>query len=194
MRRKGGSERRKSFTLRKKACAGRGKSERRKSFTHKVYACVILGTNLLCAQSRKRAIKHAQEREGNMSLLKIQNLYTSYGRINALKGISLELEAGEIISLVGSNGAGKSTLLASITGIVPAMRGQIIFDGKDITHRKPSEIVHQGISLSMEGRGVFPRLTVEENLRVGAYTRKSKEEIKVSMEANICIGERQVDT
>lgn len=117
-----------------------------------------------------------------MSLLKIQDLNTSYGRINALKGVNLELEEGEIISLIGSNGAGKSTLLGSITGIVPAASGTILFDGKDITKSKPSEIVRLGISLSLEGRGIFPRLTVEENLRVGAYTRKDKSEIKATME------------
>ncbi len=117
-----------------------------------------------------------------MSLLEIHNLYTSYGRIAALKGIDLKVEAGEIISLIGSNGSGKSTLLASVTGTVPCQRGRILFDGKDITNRKPDEIVRLGISLSMEGRGVFPRLTVEENLRVGAYSRKDKEEIRGTME------------
>lgn len=117
-----------------------------------------------------------------MSLLKVQEVYTSYGKINALKGVSLEIEEGEIISLVGSNGAGKSTLLASITGTVPAQKGYIVYQGKDISKLSPNEIVKQGISLSMEGRGVFPRLTVEENLRVGAYSRKKKEEIVATME------------
>lgn len=117
-----------------------------------------------------------------MSLLTIQDLHTSYGRINALKGINLELEEGEIISLVGSNGAGKSTLLASITGTAPSTKGKVLFEGKDITRMKSNDIVKLGISLSMEGRGVFPRLTVEENLRVGAYSRKDKAEIKASLE------------
>ena len=114
-----------------------------------------------------------------MSLLTIQDLYTSYGRITALKGIDLKVEEGEIISL---NGAGKSTLLASITGTAPSHKGKITFDGRDITNLGPSEIVKLGISLSMEGRGVFPRLTVEENLRVGAYTRRNKDEIRATME------------
>lgn len=117
-----------------------------------------------------------------MSLLEIQNLHTSYGRITALKGIDLKVEAGEIISLIGSNGSGKSTLLASITGTAPANKGRILFDGREITTRKPNEIVQLGISLSMEGRGIFPRLTVEENLRIGAYTRKDKREIQATME------------
>lgn len=117
-----------------------------------------------------------------MNLLKVEDLYTSYGKINALKGANLEVKEGEIISLIGSNGAGKSTLLSSITGIVPPSKGKIYFEGKDITHKKPNEIVKMGISLSLEGRGILPRLTVEENLRVGAFTRKDKEEIKTTME------------
>ncbi|MBH1942181.1 ABC transporter ATP-binding protein [Mobilitalea sibirica] len=116
-----------------------------------------------------------------MSLLKVENLYTNYGRITALKGINLELQEGEIISLIGANGAGKSTLLASITGTVPVAKGKIIFDKKDITHHRPNDIVKLGISLSMEGRGVFPRLTVEENLLLGAYTRKNKSEITTTI-------------
>jgi branched-chain amino acid transport system ATP-binding protein len=114
--------------------------------------------------------------------LEIHDLHTSYGKIAALKGINLKVETGEIISLIGSNGSGKSTLLASITGTVSCHRGKIIFDGKDITNRRPNEIVRLGISLSMEGRGVFPRLTVEENLRVGAYSRRDKDGIKDTME------------
>lgn len=117
-----------------------------------------------------------------MGLLKVEDLFTSYGKINALKGVNLEIMEGEIISLIGSNGAGKSTLLSSITGIVPPTKGKIYFEGKDITHKKPNEIVRMGIRLSLEGRGILPRLTVEENLNVGAYTRKDKTEIKGTME------------
>lgn len=117
-----------------------------------------------------------------MSLLVVENLHTSYGKVHALKGINLQVEEGEIISLIGANGAGKSTLLASITGTVQAERGSIYFNGRNITGLQPHEIVKLGISLSMEGRGIFPALTVEENLRVGAYTRRSKDEIKTSME------------
>jgi branched-chain amino acid transport system ATP-binding protein len=117
-----------------------------------------------------------------MSLLKVQDIHTSYGRINALKGISLDINEGEIISLIGSNGAGKSTLLASITGVNPPNKGKIFYEDKDITQMKSNDIIRLGISIAMEGRGVFPRFTVEENLRLGAYTRKNKEEIKNSME------------
>lgn len=113
-----------------------------------------------------------------MSLLKIQNLVAGYGKIQALKGIDLVVNQGEIISLIGANGAGKSTLLSSITGTIPARSGYIVYEDKDITSLKPYEVVERGISLSMEGRGVFGRLTVEENLQIGAYTRKNREEIQ----------------
>lgn len=117
-----------------------------------------------------------------MSLLKVVDLHTSYGKIKALRGISLEVNEGEIISLIGSNGAGKSTLLGSITGIVSPASGKVLFEGKDITNNRPNEIVLKGISISLEGRGILPRLTVEENLRVGAYSISNKNEIKAAME------------
>ena len=105
-------------------------------------------------------------------MLKIENLVVSYGPINALKGISLNVEDGEIVTLIGSNGAGKSTTLSAITGIVKAQSGKIIFMGDDITNIAPHKIVSRGISISPEGREVFPALTVQENLRLGAYSRK----------------------
>lgn len=114
------------------------------------------------------------------TLLKVTNLYTSYGKIHALKGVNITVNEGEIISLVGSNGAGKSTLLSTISGTVKSQSGEIYFQDKNIVGLSQSEIVKLGISLSPEGRGVFPRLSVEENLRLGAYTRKNKAEIKQS--------------
>jgi len=114
-------------------------------------------------------------------MLSIQELHVHYGNIHALKGVSLEVEEGEIISLIGSNGAGKSTLLGGVTGTAPVSAGRILLDGKELTRCSPSEIVKLGISLSPEGREVFPRLTAEENLRLGAYTRKNKEEIKQTL-------------
>ena len=107
-------------------------------------------------------------------MLKIDNLVVSYGPINALKGISLEVKQGEIVTLIGSNGAGKSTTLSAITGLVRAQSGSIRFLGEDITHAAPHRIISRGISISPEGREVFPALTVHENLRLGAYTRKDK--------------------
>ena len=113
-------------------------------------------------------------------MLKIENLVVSYGPINALKGISLEVEQGEIVTLIGSNGAGKSTTLSAITGLVRAQSGTIRFLGEDITHAAPHKIIARGISISPEGREVFPALTVHENLRLGAYTRKDKEGIQAA--------------
>ena len=105
-------------------------------------------------------------------MLEIENLQVSYGPINALKGISLHVDQGEIVTLIGSNGAGKSTTLSAITGLQRAQSGKITFLGEDITHAPPYKIIAKGISISPEGREVFPALTVEENLRLGAYTRR----------------------
>lgn len=113
-------------------------------------------------------------------MLKVTDLNVFYGPIHALKGVSLEVNTGEIVTLIGSNGAGKSTTLNAITGIVRVQSGKIELDGKDLTNAAPHKIVKAGISMSPEGREVFPALTVEENLRLGAYTRKSKGEINDS--------------
>ena len=107
-------------------------------------------------------------------MLKIENLHVSYGPIRALKGISLEVKEGEIVTLIGSNGAGKSTTLSAITGLVKSQSGSITFRDENITNMSPYKIVQRGVSLSPEGREVFPALTVEDNLRLGAYTRKDK--------------------
>ena len=105
-------------------------------------------------------------------MLKIDNLVVSYGPINALKGISLDVKMGEIVTLIGSNGAGKSTTLSAITGLVRAQSGSIRFMDEDITHAPSHKIISRGISISPEGREVFPALTVQENLRLGGYSRK----------------------
>jgi len=115
-------------------------------------------------------------------MLKIENLNVFYGPIHALKGISLEVNEGEIVTLIGSNGAGKSTTLSAITGLVKSSSGSITFEGKNITNVPPHKIVKMGISLSPEGREVFPALTVEENLRLGAYTQANSHEIKEGFE------------
>ena len=111
---------------------------------------------------------------------KIENLNVSYGPIQALKGIHMEVNEGEIVTLIGSNGAGKSTTLSAITGLVKAQSGSITFQDKNITNNPAFRIVEQGISLSPEGREVFPALTVHENLRLGAYSRKDKGEINAA--------------
>ncbi len=113
-------------------------------------------------------------------MLEVKNLHTYYGNIHALKGINLEVRQGEIVTLIGSNGAGKSTTLGTITGLLKATSGEVWFKGENITIESPALIVKKGISLSPEGREVFPAITVEDNLRLGAYTRKDKVEIRES--------------
>jgi len=104
-------------------------------------------------------------------MLTIRNLRSYYGRMQALKGVSLHVEEGEIVALIGANGAGKTTLLNSIVGLVSSITGQIIFLNADITHQSPREIIRMGVSLVPEGRQLFAPLTVMENLTLGAYQR-----------------------
>jgi branched-chain amino acid transport system ATP-binding protein len=117
-----------------------------------------------------------------MSLLELQDVHSYYGHIHALKGVSLTVEEGEIVTLIGGNGAGKSTTLRTISGIVRARQGNILFNGKDITHMEPHEIVAAGVGHVPEGRGIFPRLTVRENLEMGAFTIPSASEVNQRME------------
>ncbi len=113
-------------------------------------------------------------------MLKIENLYVNYGGIEAVKGISLEVPDGSIITLVGANGAGKSTTLRSIVGLVPAKSGSITLDGEELLGMNTTDIVSKGITLVPEGRHVFPDMTVLENLKIGGYLRKDslKEDIE----------------
>jgi branched-chain amino acid transport system ATP-binding protein len=106
------------------------------------------------------------------TLLEIEDIHTFYGNIEALKGISLTVEEGEIVTMIGSNGAGKSTTLRSVSGLTPPREGSIRFDGNEIGETPPQEIVSMGISQSPEGRKCFGRMTVRENLELGAYLRK----------------------
>ena len=110
-------------------------------------------------------------------MLEIKDLHVHYGGIHALRGISLNVEDGKIISLIGANGAGKSTTLKAIMNLTQKSCGSVIYDGKDITNDKTKDIVKSGVILTPEGRRVFPDLTVDENLALGAYTRKDKVEI-----------------
>ena len=109
------------------------------------------------------------------ALLEVDDIRTFYGNIEALKGISLTVEEGECVTLIGSNGAGKSTTLRSISGLTPARTGEIRFRGNDIARMAPQDIVQLGISQSPEGRKCFQRMTVRENLDMGAYLRRDKE-------------------
>lgn len=109
-----------------------------------------------------------------MALLEVNDIHTYYGNIHALKGISFEVEAGEIIALIGANGAGKTTTLRTICGLMEPRDGTVHYDGDDIASTRADLLVSKGISMVPEGRGVFAKLTVEENLDMGAYTRRDK--------------------
>lgn len=115
-------------------------------------------------------------------MLKIEDLEVSYGAVQALRGISMEVNDGEIVSLIGANGAGKTTTLHAITGLVPIKSGSVIYDGHDMRKTDPSRIVTMGLAHVPEGRQVFTRMTVAENLAMGAYFRKDKKAIADDLE------------
>ncbi len=117
-----------------------------------------------------------------MALLEIKDLYVSYGAIRALHGISFHVEEGEVVTLIGANGAGKSTTLQTISGILRPDRGQVLYEGQDITRMRTDTIVKSGLIQVPEGRRIFAPLTVRENLEMGAFTRTDKQEIAESME------------
>lgn len=117
-----------------------------------------------------------------MSMLSVKNLAVSYGAIRALKGISFEVEKGEVISLIGSNGAGKTTTLHSVSGLIKKAGGSIEFQGEDITNMSADKIVQRGLVQVPEGRRVFANMSIRENLEMGAYSRKDKNGIKSDME------------
>src|SRR5690606_169025 len=109
-----------------------------------------------------------------MSLLELDGVAVHYGRIQALSGVSITVEPGEIVALIGANGAGKTTTMRAISGVRPVSEGRVVFDGDDITRMRADLRVRRGICQAPEGRGVFPGLTVLENLDMGAYTRKDR--------------------
>ena len=115
-------------------------------------------------------------------MLNLINIETCYGNIRALKGITLSVNEGEIVALIGANGAGKTTTLISISGIVPVSSGQIIFEGKPIENKNPEDIVAAGISQVPEGRRIFPQLSVLENLEMGSFLRDDHQKIKNDLE------------
>jgi len=112
-----------------------------------------------------------------MSMLKLDNVHTYYGSIHALKGITLSIEKGEIVTLIGGNGAGKTTTLRTISGLLKPREGSVTLEGENLIKYQAHEIVYKGVSMVPEGRGIFARLTVIENLEMGAYSRNSKEEL-----------------
>jgi len=117
-----------------------------------------------------------------MPMLELENIHTYYGNIHALKGISLTVEKGEIVTLIGANGAGKSTTLRTITGLLKPRNGTVKLNGEDLAKHKAHDIVYKGIAMVPEGRGIFARLTVTENLDMGAYSRTSKSEYDADVE------------
>jgi len=118
----------------------------------------------------------------NEVILQLENVHTFYGSIEALKGISIDVREGEIVTLIGANGAGKSTTLRSINGLNHPRRGAIRFQGRDITSESPHEIVKMGIAQSPEGRRLFPRMSVFENLEMGAFQRADRRAIRADMD------------
>jgi branched-chain amino acid transport system ATP-binding protein len=118
-------------------------------------------------------VRHAPERVHHTSLLAVSGLKTGYGDTQVLWDVSLEVDRGEVVALVGANGAGKSTLLTAISGLLPAWRGTVSLDGHDITNRSAERIVKLGLAQVPQGRRLFAGLSVEENLRLGAYTRRA---------------------
>jgi branched-chain amino acid transport system ATP-binding protein len=119
---------------------------------------------------------------GKGVVLEIENVHTYYGSIHALKGVSLKVHEGEVVTLIGANGAGKSTTLRSINGINHAREGRIVFQGRDITRAAPHTIVKMGIAQSPEGRRLFPRMSVLENLEMGAFQREDRSAFKEDLD------------
>src|SRR5512147_650122 len=117
-----------------------------------------------------------------MPMLEIENIHSYYGNIHALKGISLTVEKGEIVTLIGGNGAGKTTTLRTITGTLKPREGAVRLEGQDLLPFKPHEIVYKGMAMVPEGRRIFSRLSVTENLEMGSYSRNDKQEIASSLE------------
>ena len=116
------------------------------------------------------------------TILALKDVQISYGQINAVKGIDLEISSGELVCLIGANGAGKTTTLNAIAGTLPVKSGEVLFKGENITALPAHLRLRAGIALVPEGRGIFTRLTVEENLRMGAYTRNDKDAIEADLE------------
>ena len=126
-------------------------------------------------------LRHGRGIKMSEAVLQINDLQVSYGGIEAVRGISFDVKAGEIVTLIGANGAGKSSTLRSISGLVKPKSGTVIFEGEDITGKDPTAIVSRGLMMVPEGRRIFPNLTVLENLKIGAYLRKDDLEKDIEM-------------
>jgi len=117
-----------------------------------------------------------------MPILEVSDLHTYYGNIHALKGISLVVEKGEIVTLIGGNGAGKTTTLRTIIGLIKPRQGNVLYDGENLAPYKAHQVVYKGVAMVPEGRGIFARLTVAENLDLGAYSLQDKATIPIDLE------------
>lgn len=115
-------------------------------------------------------------------MLTLENVYVNYGAIKALTGISMHVEQGEVVTLIGANGAGKSTTLRTITGLLTPESGRVLYEGEDIGGKPTHKLVAQGISMAPEGRGIFANLSVRENLQMGAYLQKNKKQVAADMQ------------
>jgi len=118
-------------------------------------------------------------------ILQVKNIYSTYGKFDVLKDVSLEVHGGECICIIGPNGAGKSTILKSITGFLPAHKGSVLFKGRDITRLHPVEIMKRGIVYVFQDHSIFPRMRVIENLEMGAYTRKDRDQVRIDIAATL---------
>lgn len=117
-----------------------------------------------------------------MALLEVHDLHAGYGNVEILHGITLKVEAGQIVSIIGPNGAGKSTVFRTIFGLLPARRGRVRFAGEEVANRSPEALLRQGMAFVPQGRNVFPLMTVEENLLLGAYVRRRSPELLAAVE------------
>jgi branched-chain amino acid transport system ATP-binding protein len=117
-----------------------------------------------------------------MALLEVEDLHAGYGRMEILKGVSLRVESGQIVSIIGPNGAGKSTVFKTLFGLLPARQGRVRFAGEDVTNRPPADLLRRGITYVPQGRNVFPLMTVDENLRLGAYIQPPSTELEREVE------------
>ena len=117
-----------------------------------------------------------------MALLEVENIHAGYGKLEILRGVSLRVEAGQVVSIIGPNGAGKSTVFKTLFGLLPARQGRVRFAGEDVTNQPPADLLRRGITYVPQGRNVFPLMTVDENLRLGAYIRPRSAELDREVE------------
>jgi branched-chain amino acid transport system ATP-binding protein len=117
-----------------------------------------------------------------VALLEVRDLHAGYGKLEILKGVSLDVQSGQVVSIIGPNGAGKSTVFKTLFGLLPARQGRVMLDGENVTNQSPADLLRRGMAYVPQGRNVFPLMTVEENLRLGAYTRPRAAELEAEIE------------